>query len=290
MTEPFELGTLREVITAAWPELSGARFRLAAAGWDSLAVDVDDRLIFKFPRSAKAEAALIREAGLLAVIRPCLAMAVPDLTLHAGPPLFSRHAKLLGDHLIRAAYERMGEAARERLAQELALLYAQLHTLDRRMMREAGAGPIGAWLSPEAVLSKAVPRLPEMLRGRAEAAITAWQDLAPDPHGETYGFFDGHGWNMAFDHARQQLNGIYDFADSGFGPLHQEFIYSSFIASELTERIVAAYERRTGRLLDRSRIAVLTGVLRLSELAEHADDPRHAPMMIRNVELWAAGR
>ena len=44
--------------------------------------------------------------------------------------------------------------------------------------------------------------------------------MPPDPLGTVYGFFDGHGWNMAFDHARGRLNGIFDFGDSGFGPLH----------------------------------------------------------------------
>jgi hypothetical protein len=71
---------------------------------------------------------------------------------------------------------------------------------------------------------------------------------------------------MAFDHERQQLNGIYDFADSGLGPLHQEFIYSNLISPDLTVRIVAAYACRTGRMLDRRRINILTGFHRLSEL------------------------
>src|SRR5919106_64050 len=62
------------------------------------------------------------------------------------------------------------------------------------------------------------------------------------PYGTTYGFFDGHGWNMAFDHTTNRLNGVYDFADSGFGPLHQEFIYTNLIARDLTARIVAEYE------------------------------------------------
>jgi hypothetical protein len=119
----------------------------------------------------------------------------------------------------------------------------------------------------------------------AERTVAAWQDLPPDPDGTVYGFFDGHGWNMAFDHHRQQLNGIYDFAGSGFGDLHQEFIYTSFIAPDLTARIITAYEALTGRALDRQRIALLTGVHRLAELA---DDPVHLPAMIRHVADWSA--
>ena len=129
--------------------------------------------------------------------------------------------------------------------------------------------------------------LEEELRDIAASTIDAYEALGPDPHGETYGFFDGHGWNMAFDHQRGRLNGIYDFADSGFGPLHQEFIYSNLVSPDLTERIITAYERETGRRIDRRRVSILSGMHRLTELAELADDPEHVPAMVLSVELWA---
>lgn len=91
---------------------------------------------------------------------------------------------------------------------------------------------------------------------------------------------------MAFDHANNRLNGIYDFADSGFGDLHQDFVYSNWIASDLTARIIRRYEALTGRNLDRSRIHLLSGVLRLSELAEYADDSQYAPSMVETVRNW----
>lgn len=221
----------REAVVSACPELAASAFKLATAGWHSIAVDVDDRLIFKFPRHEVARRALVKEAALLAVIRPEVSIAVPDLRIEA-------------------------------------------------------------WQSLAAIRDKALPALPPELRASAAAAIAGFEGLPPDPYGTTYGFFDGHGWNMAFDHARGILNGIYDFGDSGLGPLHQEFIYSNFISPDLTGRIVTAYETVTGRGLDRRRIATLTGIHRLSELAELADDPGHAPAMIRHVEGWAvtAGR
>src|SRR3546814_17924439 len=97
------------------------------------------------------------------------------------------------------------------------------------------------------------PILPAALLPYADRTVSAWRDLPPDPYGTTYGFFDGHGWNMAFDHVSNRLNGVYDFADSGFGALHQEFIYSNWISPDLTARTIAEYEalrseeRRVGK-------------------------------------------
>jgi hypothetical protein len=93
---------------------------------------------------------------------------------------------------------------------------------------------------------------------------------------------------MAFDHAAGRLNGIFDFGDSGFGPLHREFVQTSWVSPDLTERIVAEYQALTGRPLDRERIRLTTGVLRLSELGGFAGDAGRVAEGVDAVAQWAA--
>jgi len=290
LASPLDPETLRGAIVKVFPDLAGGVFTPQARGWDSVAIDVDDRLIFKFPRHEAGRAGLAREAALLAVIHPAVTLPTPDMTLHEGPPLFSHHDKLPGGHLEPALYAQLAEAARDRLARDLALFYAQLHALPAAPLEAAGAEPIRPWLRPDEILRRAWPVLTGPLRGYAERTIAAWRALPPDPHGATYGFFDGHGWNMAFDPAAQRLNGVYDFGDSGFGQLQQEFIYSTMISPDLTGRIIGRYERLTGRRLDRERIALLFEALRLSELAERADDARWGPIMLETVRALSEAR
>lgn len=283
-----DLDLFRSAILAVHPSLSDADFRPLPGGWHARAIAVDDHLVFKFPQGAEAEQALGREAAILAVVRPQITMRVPNLRLHAGPPLFSEHAIIPGEHLETAQYDALPEAARQALGAALARFYADLHALDHAGLAAAGACRVARWLDADAIAAKALPLLSADLHGFAEVTLAGWRALPPDPFGETYGFFDGHGWNMAFDHAAGQLNGIYDFADSGFGPLHQDFIYSNFISPDLTARIVDGYEQLTGRALDRARIRLLTGVHRLWELAALADAPEHHATMIASVADWAA--
>jgi aminoglycoside phosphotransferase (APT) family kinase protein len=250
-------------------------FTVAGRGWHSIAVDVGGRFIAKFPEGAEAEEALRREASLLSAVRPRLTMAVPDMTIHEGPPLFSLHGKLPGGTLDGEGYARLDEEARRRLADDVALFLAELHAIEPAVMREAGAGPVGWWDTEEATLASVWPLLPEHIRGPAQAAVADYRRLSPDPLGEVYGFFDAHGWNMAFDHREGRLKGIFDFADSGFGPPHREFVQISLIAPELAARTVEAYEARTGRALDRRRIFLLTAAMRLSELAGAIETGEH---------------
>lgn len=287
MHTPTGLDELRSFLIGLFPELLTSEFIVHTAGYDCVAVDVDGRLIFKFPRHTRAEEALMVEAGVLTVIRPLVTLPVPDLVLCPGPPMFSRHLKLAGEHLLPSHYRRLTTQARQRLASNMALFYAELHDLGAGRMEGAGARPLVSWPAPDDMLRRVWPLLSPDLRQYAECTIAAWQHLPPDPYGVTFGFFDGHGKNMAFDHHENRLNGIYDFGDSGFGPLHQEFIYSNWIDPDLTARIVAQYEALTGRNLDRRRIDVLSGVLRLKELAEAADDPIDSPEKIKTVAEWA---
>ena len=284
---PFSLDALRSIIIERFPEHAGGQFSLLAEGWDSVAVDVDDRLIFKFPRHPRGEAALRREVAILDVVAPVVSMPVPRLELFEQKQTFSRHVKLAGEHLVTAQYEELDEPSRQQLGEALGLFYAELHAIDDGAAIAAGALPIETWLDADAILRQIWPVLPEELRSFAQSTTERWAALSADPHGGTYGFFDGHGWNMAFDHAAGRLNGVYDFADSGIGPLHQEFIYSNLISADLTERIITAYEGHTGRAIDRERVGLLTATHRLWELAVEAHLPDHVEGLVAALSAWA---
>ena len=265
-------------------------FTVAGRGWHSLAVDIGGRFIAKFPDGGEAEEALKREASLLAAVRPQLTLPVPDMTIHDGPPLFSLHGKLPGKTLDSDGYAKLDGQARRRLAEDIALFLAELHAIDPAIMHKAGALPVGWWDTEDVTLAPVWPQLPEHLRELAQSAIADYRALEPDPLGEVYGFFDAHGWNMAFDHERGRLEGIFDFADSGFGPPHREFVQISLIDPEIATRTADAYQTRTGRKLDRRRIFLLAAAMRLSELAGAIETGDHVDAIRRYATDWLEQR
>jgi aminoglycoside phosphotransferase (APT) family kinase protein len=280
------LENLKAIIVTRFPELIDASFTLLTAGWDSLAVDVDNRLIFKFPREDESVEALRTEAALLGVIRPRVTLPVPDLEFFETPQPFSTHTKLSGEHLVTAQYELLRSSAKQKLAADIARFYAELHAIEPALLQASGAQSGDSWPTPDIILAGIQPHLPEVLLARAKKTLDQWAQLPDDPYGITFGFFDGHGWNMAFDHETQRLNGIYDFGDSGFSELHEEFIYTSFISPDLTQRVITQYEQLTGRQIDRERVSILTGVLLLVELADMSDHPELATTVLANAQAW----
>ncbi len=252
-----------------------------AAGWDCEAVAVGG-VVVKRPRNAQAAARLRREVRLLALIRPRVRMAVPQMHLVKGPPVWSWHEGLPGQQILPEGYETMPVAARDRLAGDLARLMADLHAIPVAEARAAGAMEVPDWEMPAI-------DWPEDLGAAARAVTLAHAALPPEPLGQVLGQFDGHGWNMAFDPVGQVLNGVYDFGDAGIGPLHRDFIYAGLTSLDLMERVFMAYEAERGVRLDMRRIAILAGQHRLWEVAVSGGADQVARVRLW-WDWWGAGR
>jgi aminoglycoside phosphotransferase (APT) family kinase protein len=276
---------LRKAIAAAVPSLAHSTFRVVNDGWDSVAVEAGG-WIFKFPRDRAAEARLRRECEVLALSRRWTDLPIPLMELHEQPRLFSQHRKLEGSSLEPADYERLSIQQRDALAATLAGFYAGLHAIPPADARAAGAVPIDPWLGADEVLARAAPALPVHLLPFLHATLAAYRRIAAGPDETVFGYFDGHGWNMAFDHARGVLNGVFDFADSGFGARHQDLSYPNWISSDLTLRIISRYERLTGRSIDRERVMLYSAMLRLVEFAQALPDHADLPDRLQAVGEW----
>jgi hypothetical protein len=281
--ESADLARYRALIISRLPHLAGAQFVTLAEGWDSVALE-HDGLIFKFARNDRARERLQREVALLTYLRPRITMPLPQPVLFDGDEPFSEHRKIPGEKLLADDYLMLGEGSRNALATRMAQLYAELHQLPLARMQQVGAVAVEPWMSPQEILGKALPRLPRGYKGWARKVVSAYRKLSIQGDELVFGYFDGHGWNMAFDFTTGTLNGVYDFADSGFGSRHRDLSYSNWISADLTLRIIDRYEELTRFKVDRDLVMLYTSALRLAELAEGvlADD-----VAIANVVNWA---
>ena len=143
---------------------------------------------------------------------------------------------------------------------------------------------VDPWMSPDEIIERAGPKLPRGYKGFLKRTVAAYRKLTIEGDELVYGYFDGHGWNMAFDHETGLLNGVFDFADSGFGSLHRDLSYSNWVSADLTLRIIERYEELTHRKVNRERVMLYTSALRLAELAEGALPEERA---VANVIDWA---
>ncbi len=249
--------------TAAFPDLAGLSCRILGAGFDSVALEVDDQLVFKFPRRRSCPAGARPRGGAARSHPPTRhsAGARSHDRRRRGPVLAAQ--KIPGEHLRPEDYPLACRSRARRSRRRSRRCFAELHALDHETMRAAGALPIKPWLRagrdrsrhralsawPAAGLGIADPRGLEKPAARS-ARRDLW--LLRRPSAGTWLSIRASG----------RLNGIYDFADSGFAGLHQEFIYPAFVSAELMTRVIDHYEAITGRAIDRRRVHLLAAVLR----------------------------
>lgn len=260
------LARCRAAILSHRPELDGAPVTVHADGWDCLAVEIGGTLIFKIPHHDSARERLSCEPRALDLIRPRTRLAVPRMRLLPGPPLMSEHEKLPGVAVDPARYATLSEAARARLALDIATFFADLHAIDPALVSQAGCDALRPWQAPEAYLGR--------IEGKVEASVLAMvrEALAAHArHGEdvpVFGQFDTHGWNMAYDLGADRLHGLFDFAGAGVGALHRDLSYPLFVSADLADRVVAIYRAATGRAVDLERVYDAHVALRAIELCD----------------------
>ncbi len=285
-----DIARYRALVIGTLPQFAGGTFALLTDGWDSVAIECDG-WIFKFARNPEAETRLRREAALLQFLKPRITMPLPQMVLHEGPVPFSQHLKLPGASLEAEQYALLDEGRRNALAMRMAQLYAELHALPLSRMQQVGAVGVDPWTSPDEILAGAEPKLPRGYKGFLRSTVAAYRKLSISGDELVYGYFDGHGWNMAFDHQTGLLNGVFDFADSGFGSRYRDLSYSNWISADLTLRIIERYEQLARLKVNRERVMLYSSALRLAELAEgFHDEERHVASVVNWVaELKAIG-
>ena len=133
-----------------------------------------------------------------------------------------------------------------------------------------GAPALPEWPTTAEIRTLSKHRIPAELQGFADRIMAAWQTL--DANTLVFGQFDTHGWNMAFDIETGELNGVFDFADGGVGPLALDLSYPSFISPDLTTRVTKRYRQRCGRPVELKDVLTAHAMLRLVEALQSPDD------------------
>ena len=278
----FDLAAAIAAITQEFPTFT--RTHVMANGFDNIAI-MSPTHVFRFPRHEAARGRLIKEAGFLSLIREYVDLAVPDLRIHDGPPLFSSHSLIPGQTLGATEYLALDKGQRDDLARTLAGFYAQLHSIPLNHAQQFGAKAVAELPNADSLLARALPLLPDAQHDWAKHVIATWRSL-PSEDETVFSWFDGHGWNMAFDCKQAQLNGVFDFADAGIGSPHWDLQRTNLIHPDLTCRMIACYQRLSGRKMDLRRMQILTSVHRLSDFVSSFHHPDFGSLTRNLLNTW----
>ncbi|CAF0801144.1 unnamed protein product [Didymodactylos carnosus] len=249
--------------------------------------------IAKFPRDDDAKHGLNLEMSLLKYLNELSNLAplpfqIPQLKLHyhTSEIPFSLHKKVPGSHLTTEEYENLNELAKNNLALKIAKFYQQLHLIPISKVEAIFVDlEVRELLSPyndiliESTIKKNRKLLNEKYQFTDENinliyfALKEYRRVISelDTANRILGHFDVHGENLGFDHNREELIGIFDFADCGIGDFHLEMHTSSWISIDLSRRIINFYQQLTNKQVNRTKVHLFTLMCRLDDYATLMD-------------------
>jgi aminoglycoside 2''-phosphotransferase len=264
----------RQIIAACFPDLAIERCRPVAEGWDSVAVELDGRLIFRFPKRCDVEPQYQLERQLLPALAAALPLPIPDVAFFwpggtAYPGIF------IGHHLIDGAQLTTEHLTPDRsagLAQQLGQFLWALHRFPSEQASKLGV-PVGdeaGWRQRyqnqyEQIQSRVLPLLDQVAQARI---VRDWLSFLNDDarFPTTLIHHDLNGEHILYNSARGTISGIIDWGDTAIGDPAIDF--AGLLASygeDFVERVLSHYQGTVDTSF-RQRMRFYLGVMPLNTL------------------------
>ena len=243
----ISLQLAERLIVKQFPELAPIHVRQIGNGWDNTAVEVNDKIVFRFPRRRVAVGLLEVEIKVLPTIAKQVPLAIPVPTWIGEPTQefdwpFAGYPLLVGTTACRAE---LTNEQRIDLAQPLAEFLCALHQIPSANMRTIGA-PLDEWGRLD-VANKTEDNIRQLADNGEVASIDSLMALlheAPTdwlPADDTVVHGDLYARHILVDE-HWQPSGIIDWGDIHVGdPAVDLAVAYSFIPPQGRDRFFATY-------------------------------------------------
>jgi aminoglycoside 2''-phosphotransferase len=230
---------------------------------DALANDVfvvNEEWVFRFPKTGEGRERLRREAGVLEVVRRHIDVSVPHVEKHMDD--FTVHRFLAGRPLYNHELLRLGSAAQDRLAEQLAEFLVQLHGIPEAELKQAGlwtAAPedrtaryLNLW---EEIRAEVYPHLWKDQKAWVEQLFRPLLDgtLTMNDCQPVLTHNDLASYHILYQPEPPGLSAVLDFGEAGPGDAADDFaLLISTYGESFLERM-GRFDPRIGDTIDRAR-------------------------------------
>lgn len=205
------------------PEFAQTSIRLDEKGWANQVLIVDERLVFRFPRTDAAKQELARELQVLPALQACSPVPVPDFSYIGSERPYVGYSLIEGVPLSRELFVQLNEAERSQLAATLGTFLTALHSLPGARFFDQPCDALQKWRAfYEEIRERLYGQLAPADQERTTQLFTSF--LEEERHFQ-YTPCVIHG-DLSSDHLlwNQRLAGIIDFGDLEWGDPAYDFV------------------------------------------------------------------
>ena len=234
-------------------------YRLITSGWDNMVLEVEEKYIFRFPRSRGGWARILKEAALLPLLSRTLNSPVPDYRYVWGgsrryPLRFAGYRKIAGESCAEAS-----DLKTETLGPDLAQFLTELHSIlpTRRVLELIPRYTAKTWAESRASFYRRIrPLVYPLLHGKfREMSDEFWaESMVQFSHAEfepTLIHSDLRAGNIIVNPRTGRLNGVIDWDNAAVGDPALDFMGAFELSPVLGDVTLDNYEREKEGFRDR---------------------------------------
>jgi aminoglycoside 2''-phosphotransferase len=254
-TEPMDVTPYKELIETSFPEIQIETWAFHLSGWDSVVLEVNDALMFRFPRPNRpdVEAQLEKEIALLPELAKALPLPIPQFD-YLGDGSNGTGRRFVGYRKLAGVQLRGDHPALQRpqqIARQLGEFISCLHRFPVERAAQLKIAPVSAadWRQRyidlyEQVRTDVLPLLEPALRAKAAAL---WEGfVAIDANFLFHPVLihaDLNNDHILYDEAGDTITGIIDWGDVKIGDPAMDFAdLLHTYGREFVEVVLANYQ------------------------------------------------
>ncbi len=269
----FELNTIQGVITTDFPDLKIEKITLVDNGWDNVVVEINDNIIFRFPKDNGVN--FNTEVKVLKLLHGKISLQIPKIEFLGKSFTYMGYPKIQGSNLTSEIFNSLNSEQKEKITFDLANFLREIH----RAILLDEARKIGIEDENLPSYSRSIKSvLPNKISDKSvldfmETTIKEYEGMTQEEVELVFLYNDLHTENMAFDTTAKKLNGVFDFGDIMIGDVNMDFYplykFDPYFMKAVTEK----YQELTSRKLNLRRMVIYGRINELSDLAELIDQP-----------------
>ncbi len=256
----YKEALLLDIINHTYPELSIESYRLYGWSWNSYVIDINDRLIFKIPKTAKNQTMLEREIAVSDLLSKYLNVSVPRFEFtkkYKDSKLVAGYRKIPGSPLTNQTYAGLNIGiplskirAKSRIIAQLSEILVNLHSLSINDFVNMGVPDEHGeqWKERFEIFYYEVhdavyPYLKKPLKKKIEKLFDKFlNDQANFEFKPALIHGDFGGWNILFEEQSRKISGVIDWGNAVIGDAAMDFAELLYdYGPEVTEKILKHY-------------------------------------------------
>ncbi|MBI2639511.1 MAG: aminoglycoside phosphotransferase family protein [Candidatus Sungbacteria bacterium] len=292
----FDLDIIKAAIASDFPELKIKKITLIDNGWDNVVVEINDNMIFRFPKDNKftfyknEKTSFDTEVEILGILKNKISLQIPQIEFLGKSFTYMGYPKIHGGNLTTEIFDSLNSEQKEKLTFDLANFLREIHA----SISPDEARKIGVVNEDLPSYSRSIKSvLPNKINNKSvlnfvEATVEEYESLIQEKVELVFLYNDLHTENMAFDATAKKLNGVFDFGDIMVGDVNMDFYPLYKFDPYFMKAVAGKYQKLTGRKLNLRRMVIYGRINELSDLAELIDQPESAVYKnaIIRIEKW----